>query len=107
MPVTVTLAPLMVVLLRPPPASATVPPLMVELTPSMLPLLVLMVPLVLVTIVPLKPSVPPLVASNVPVLVVPPLASIVSPTGWFALMVPELTNVIWLSPMLPAPEMVS
>ena len=95
----------MVEFVREPPASVTVPPLMVEEEAEIAPPLVLMIPLVLVTVVPLNPSVPPAVASRVPVLVVPPLAAIVRATGWLALMVPvpELTRVIAPSPMLPEP----
>src|SRR5579863_4762932 len=102
--------------MTPPVPVVRVPPVMatpfsrttVEFVPT-----AVMVPPVLVTFPPLTPvntRVLPLVASSVPVFVVPPLVWITKafwPLPAFASMVPELLNVSWPSPILPAPWMVS
>ena len=84
-----------------------VPPLMVELLTCSVPELAEIVPPALFTVVLANCKVDPLVASMVPVLVAPPLASIVIPDDWFELMVPVFTSVTWPWPICPAPEIVS
>ncbi len=89
------------------PVSVTAPPFTVVANScTVLPLAVI-VPPALFTVIPISPNIDPAVASTVPVFVIPPWAGIVSPALWFELIVPEFTSVIWPSPMLPAPDIVS
>src|SRR5258708_1301149 len=91
------------------PVSVTAPPLIVELVSFSVCPLAEIVPPVLASVVLFTDNIPP-VASIVPVLLLPlPVASIVSPADWLALIVPEFTSVKIpkLPPMLPAPWIVS